>query len=92
MYGIPLGTAEWICARFTWTMCLIPRSDEFECQGHQEQISSPMKMHCHIFAANVMQQQTGPLCHCRGERAGWSAQGARAKCDLRCGLRAVCFV
>ena len=27
------GTAEWICAKFTRKMCLVPRSDEFEGQG-----------------------------------------------------------
>ena len=26
------GTAERICAKFTWKMCLVPRSDEFEGQ------------------------------------------------------------
>jgi len=25
------GTAEWICAKFTWKTCLVLRSDEFEC-------------------------------------------------------------
>jgi len=27
------GTAERICAKFTWKTCLVLRSDEFECQG-----------------------------------------------------------
>jgi len=31
------ATAERICAKFTWKTCLIPRSDEFESQGHQGQ-------------------------------------------------------
>jgi len=38
------GTAEQICAKFTWKTCLVLRSDEFECQkcqvkgeGHQGQ-------------------------------------------------------
>jgi len=30
-------TAEWIFAKFTWKMCLVPRLDEFEGQGHQGQ-------------------------------------------------------
>jgi len=29
------GTAERICAKFTVNMCLVPRSDEFECQGQR---------------------------------------------------------
>ena len=31
------GTAERICSKFTWKTCLVPRSDEFEGQGHQGQ-------------------------------------------------------
>jgi len=31
------GTAEWICAKFSHKMCLVPHSDEFEGQGHQGQ-------------------------------------------------------
>jgi len=35
-------------------------------QGHQGQISSPLKMHCNLLASNnVMQQQTVPLHRCR---------------------------
>jgi len=46
---------------------LVPRWDEFECQGHERQISSPLKMHCHALAANnVMQQQMGPFRSWRG--------------------------
>ena len=26
-------SAEWICAKFTWKTYLVPRLDEFECQG-----------------------------------------------------------
>ena len=29
------GTAERICAKFTRKTCLVPRSDEFECQGQR---------------------------------------------------------
>ena len=28
---------EWICTKFTWKTCLVPRSDEVEGQGHQGQ-------------------------------------------------------
>ena len=31
------GTAERIYTKFTRKPCLVLRSDEFECQGHQEQ-------------------------------------------------------
>ena len=56
-------------------------------QGHQGQISSPLKMHCDAHAANnVMQQQTGPLRTAGGDG---SAKTPPVKCDLRCGLRAV---
>jgi len=35
--------------------------------GHQQQISSPLKMSCNALAANnVTQQQTGPFRRCRG--------------------------
>jgi len=30
-----LGMAERICAKFTRKMCLVPRSDEFVCQGQR---------------------------------------------------------
>ena len=29
------GTAERICTKFTGNTCLVPRSDEFECQGQR---------------------------------------------------------
>jgi len=29
---IILGTADRFYAKFTWKMCLVPHSDEFECQ------------------------------------------------------------
>jgi len=37
---------------------LVTRLDEFECQGqgHQGQISSPLKMHCKVLAANNVKQ------------------------------------
>jgi len=44
-----VGTTERICAKFTRKPCLVLRSYEFECQGHQEQ-----KMHCAL--------QTPPQC------------------------------
>ena len=31
------GTAEWICAKFTWKTCLVPHLNEFEGHGHQGQ-------------------------------------------------------
>ena len=27
------GTTEWICAKFIWKTCLVPRLDELEGQG-----------------------------------------------------------
>jgi len=35
------GTAERICAKFTRKTCLVPRSDEFEGQGHGQRWRSP---------------------------------------------------
>jgi len=32
-----LGTAEWICAKFTQKTCLVPRSDEFNSQRSRSQ-------------------------------------------------------
>jgi len=32
-----VGTAERICAKFTWKTCLVPHSEKFEGQGHQGQ-------------------------------------------------------
>jgi len=75
------GTGEWICAKLTWKMCLVPRLDEFECQGHQGQnaLCTPITpwhrqnglfycmMHFNVLAANnIMQQQMEPFHHCRG--------------------------
>jgi len=43
VYEMSRGTAEWICAKFTRKMCLIPCSDEFEgqSQGNQGQKQRP---------------------------------------------------
>jgi len=73
--------------RYLWTdvrqiLCLIPCSDEFQCQGHQGQkphsaLSSPraaMEWNT-LVANNIMQQQMGPFCRCWG----WFRQ-------LACGL------
>ena len=35
------GTAERIRAKFTWKTCLVPRSDEFECQVKGQRSRSP---------------------------------------------------
>ena len=52
------GTAERICTKFTGKTCLLPRSDEFECQGQRSKVkvtrdktgktaaSSPLTVHC----------------------------------------------
>jgi len=32
------GTAERICAKFTWKTCLVLRSDELECQGQKPKV------------------------------------------------------
>jgi len=34
------GTAEWICAEFAQKTCLVPRSDEFECQGQKSKVKA----------------------------------------------------
>jgi len=61
-----------MCAKFTGKTCLVPRSDEFECQGQSSKVkvtrdkteiiaaSSPMTMHCKacaVCAANDVQQR-----------------------------------
>ena len=37
-----LGTAERVCAKFTGKMCLVPCSDEFECQGQRSKVKVTM--------------------------------------------------
>jgi len=32
------GTAERICAKFTWKTCLVLRLDDFECQGEKSKV------------------------------------------------------
>jgi len=66
------GTAERICAKFAGKTCLVPRSDEFECQGQMSRSpgtktccalpSPPAATEWNAFATNnVRQQQTVPL-------------------------------
>jgi len=71
------GTAERVCAKFARTTCLVPRADEFECQGQRSR-SSGTKKHCALplppattvwnalAANNIKQQQREPFCRCRG--------------------------
>ena len=48
-------------------------------------VSSPMTMHCNMFAANnVIQYQNGPFRHCRGEGGDVSAQHGRSDLQLPC--------
>jgi len=46
------GTAERICAIFTWKPCLAIRSDEFECQGQKSNVKvttyQGQKTHCAV--------------------------------------------
>jgi len=83
------GTAERICAKFTGKTCLVPRSDEFECQGQRSRWPRT-KTHCPVpsppplavtesnalTANNVMQQQTGPF----RRRRGWFRRPACSLC------------
>ena len=69
------GTAERSCTKFTGKTCLVPRLDEFECQGQRSR-SQGQKTRCALpsplaarewnalAANNVKHQQTGPFCHC----------------------------
>ena len=41
-----LGTAERICAKFTGKTCLVPRSNEFECQGQRAKVKVTMDKKC----------------------------------------------
>ena len=43
------GTAERICAKFTGKTCLVPRSDEFECQGQRSR-SQGTKTRCALLS------------------------------------------
>jgi len=54
-------TAEWICTKFTGKTCLVPRSNESECQGQRSKVkvirgqnrepaSSPFTVHCKVCA------------------------------------------
>jgi len=49
-----LGATEWICAKFTEKTCLVPRSHDFECQGHQGQ-----KVHCALTPITPGQRRNG---------------------------------
>jgi len=40
------GTADRICAKFTWKMCLLLRSDEFECQGKRSKVKRDKNTTC----------------------------------------------
>jgi len=77
------------CAKFTGKTCLIPHSDEFECQGQRSRSpgtktrcalpSPPAPYEWYALAANnVRQQRTGPFRRCRGMISGacvWSMFG-----------------
>jgi len=74
------GTAERICAKFTEKTCLVPHSDEFQCQGQRSKVKvtrdkkravhshhSPAATEWNTLAANdVTQQKTGQFRRCRG--------------------------
>ena len=45
VYEISLATAERICVKFARNTCLVPRSDEFECQG--QRLRSPGTKMCY---------------------------------------------
>ena len=71
------GTDERICAKFTGKTCLVPRSDEFECQTQSLKVKvtrdknarctpvTPRQRTNGALAANVNQQRTGPFRRCR---------------------------
>jgi len=40
------GTAERICARFTGKICMVPHSDEFECQGQRSRSPGTKNVLC----------------------------------------------
>jgi len=75
------GTAEQIWAKFTWETCLVPRSDEFECQGQGSKVKVTRDkiraVHSHhplatmewntLAANNVTQLQMGPFHHYQGD-------------------------
>ena len=41
MCEISRGTAEWICAKFIWKTCLVPRLDEFDDRFKGQRSRSP---------------------------------------------------
>jgi len=61
--GEPLnGFVPNLHGRRVWSLARTSLNVKVNAQGHQVQISSPLKMHCNVLAANnVMQQQTGPF-------------------------------
>ena len=74
------GMAERICSKFTGKTCLVPVSDQFECEGQKSKVKvtrekqramnsrhSPAVCEWYALAANnVKQQYTGPFHRCRG--------------------------
>jgi len=63
--------------RCVWSLAGMSLNVKVKGQGHYGQISSPVKMHCNVLAANnVMQQQTGPFCRCQG------LMGVHRRCGL----------
>jgi len=87
------GTAERICAKFAGKTCLVPRSDEFECQGQRSRSpgtkmrsalpSPPTATEWNALAANnVINQQTGPFRRCQGVISAFCVQFVFGKTSL----------
>ena len=57
------GTAERICAKFTGKTCLIPRSEEFECQGQRSKVkvTRDKKRHFSALSAACVQFVFGKI-------------------------------
>ena len=53
LYEISRGTAEWICAKFMQKTCLVPSSDDFECQGQRSKVKVTRDKKQHFSALSV---------------------------------------
>jgi len=76
-----------------WKTCLVPRWDDFECQGERSKVKVtkdkfPSLWKCIVTRWLQMTSRSNRRDHSVAAGGDGSAQTARAKCDLRCGLRA----
>ena len=60
-----VGTAEWICAKFTQKTCLVICSDEFECQGQKSKVKVTRDKKCAVHSEHPCRVDGMEWPHCR---------------------------